>query len=139
MKAPGVIQLEITEHLVGGDVVVAHPMATDSLEQGEGAHQVRRHEGRGVVERIVVVRFGRKVHHRVDATDQITNHVRITDISVNEGDGGQTGEGFAVSGVGQGVKNGEIPGGALPRHEPNEVRPDESCASGHEQSHDPPA
>ena len=63
-------QREVTEDLVGGDVVEAGPVAADRLQQREGAHHVRGDERLRRAQRVVVVRLGREVNDGVGLPGQ---------------------------------------------------------------------
>ena len=66
--------------------MVAHVVPPRGLEQREGADQVGAHEGAGVLERVVVVRLGREVHHDVGVGDEPVDQRGVRDVPLDEGD-----------------------------------------------------
>jgi len=130
----GIIQFKIPVHLVCRDVVVADAVAPHSLQQGEGAHQVRLHERCRIVERVVVVRFGGKVDDHVSALYQRVNESRVADVTHHEPNPmrGQISEGFAPSCVGQPVEDYDLCVATVFQQVTHEVDTDEPGSASNE-------
>ena len=130
------VQREVTEHFVGGDVMVTLAMFARGLEQHVGTDEVGVDERPGVVERVVVVRLGGEVHDDVRVIDQGEHQVPIADVSVLESNPiDARGEVHLVTGVGQRIEDGDLVLRTVCQRVVNEVGADESGASGDEHSH----
>ena len=92
--------------------------------------------GRGFVERVVVVALGGVVHHRVVLAEELVDERRVRDVALDEAEAilGQAVEGGEVAGVGELVEHGDRVVGVRERVV-DEVRADEAGAAGHEDSH----
>ena len=64
----------------------AHLVAAHRLQEGEGAHEVGLDEGRGVAQRVVVVRLGREVDDDVGLGDERVDDVGVGDVPDDERD-----------------------------------------------------
>ena len=118
----------------------ANLVAAHSLQQGEGAHQVGLNEGRGIEEGVVVMRLGGKVHNRVSVGDDTIDKVRISDVTLNDGQagselGGHVGQGCAVARVGELIQDDDIDVRMILQQRVNEIRSDEASTAGHNDLH----
>ncbi len=128
-----VVDLEVAVHLVGADVVVAHVVPPDRLQQGEGADDVGVQERAGVAQRVVVVGLGGEVDHDVGLGHQRVDGRRVGDVTDDQAAAvrRQVGQGALVAGVGEQVEHGH-PVVGLVDDVADEVRPDEAGAPGHQ-------
>ena len=104
----GIVQLEVAEDLVGGDVVVAGTVLTDRLQQAEGTHQVSVNKGFGVSQRVVVVRLRCVVNNGVSLADQFVCQLAIRDVADDELETrfGKTFQRRSICGVGHLIQHG---------------------------------
>ena len=110
-----------------------HIVSAHDLQDGEGAHHVRLHERRRVVQRVVVLRLGGKVHDQVGARDEGVDEGHVGDAALHKGDlaleGGQR---RAVAGEGESVQDGDLDVGAVRLRLVDEVGADETGSTGDE-------
>jgi hypothetical protein len=87
-EALRVVQLEVPVDLVGRDVVqpdrAVLTVPADRLEDREGADDVGLHEGRGVGQRVVVVRLGGEVHDQVVLGHQAVDEHGVGDAALHQ-------------------------------------------------------
>src|SRR5699024_7917514 len=124
-----IVEGQIPVHLVGGHVVQSHPVAAHRLEQGERADQVGVDERGRVGQRVVVVRLGGEMHHRVDARDQLVDQLGVGHVADDEL-GAAAGQRGAVAGVGELVEHRDVDLGPQAPGQVHEVRADEAGAAG---------
>ena len=119
--------------------MVAHTMAPNRFEQGEGSDQVGGNERRGVVERVVVVRLGREMHDEVAPSDETVDQFCVGDIPDDEpnliGDDVQR---RRVGGVGELVQDGDVDVGTGGQGAEYKVDADEAGAPGDQYPHGAP-
>ena len=118
------------------DLVAAH-----GLQQGEGAHQVSLNEGRGVEERVVVVRLRSKVHDRVGPGDDAIHEVGVGDVALDNGQasgelGGHVSQGRTVTRVGELIQDDNVDVRVVLQQRVNEIRSNEAGTAGHNDLHE---
>ena len=119
-------------------LVVACVVPAGGLEQREGADQVGAHEGLGVVERVVVVRLGGKVHDDVGVSDEPVDELGVGDVALDEGDPlHRAVERSGRPGIRQRVEHGDVGLGAGREGEVDEVAADGTGPTGDENLHAP--
>ena len=79
-----IVQLEVTEDLVGGDVVVASAVLTDCFQKAESTDEVSVDERFGVGQGVVVVRFRSVVNDSVCLADQFVSQLAVGDVAYDE-------------------------------------------------------
>jgi len=79
------------------------------LKQFIGTDEVGLDERRGVIQRIVVVRFCGEMDDDVMGLDQLVDDGRVADRALDEGEslGGKAGQGSLVAGVGERIEDGD--------------------------------
>ena len=79
-----IVQLEVAEDLVGGDVVVASAVLTDCFQKTESTDEVSVDERFGVGQGVVVVRFRSVVDNSVCLADQFVGQLAVSDVAYDE-------------------------------------------------------
>ena len=79
-----IVQLEVAEDLVGGDVVVASAVLTDCFQEAESTDEVSVDERFGVGQGVVVVRFRSVVNDSVCLADQFVSQLAVGDVAYDE-------------------------------------------------------
>lgn len=108
-------------------------MGADGLQQAEGAHQIRLHEGRRIEKRIVIVRFGGEVDHGIGIRYQLVDELTIADVALDKAVtvGRQALQRAHIAGVGELVEHHHRVVGVV-EHMVNEVGADETGTAGDE-------
>ena len=112
-------------------------MAPDALQQGVGADQIRVNEGRGIVERVVIVRLSGVVHEHTVTFGQVSaqavDQLSIGDIAFDQLDpvGRQALERTPITGVSEQVEDLDLRVG-IGHQMAYEIGADESSAPGDE-------
>ena len=144
------VERELAVDLVGGDVneataarrVVRHSRTyggdpgrgsfAEGVEQRLGAEDVGADEGGGIEDGAVDVAFGGEVDDGIRFGDEGSDGGGVADVAVDEAVarvGSEVGEILSVAGVGQSIKVGDAPVGALAQDEAHEVGADEAAAA----------
>ena len=79
-----IVQLEVTEDLVGGDVVVASAVLTDCFQEAESTDEVSVDERFRVRQGVVVVRFRSVVDNSVCLADQLVSQLAVGNVAYDE-------------------------------------------------------
>ncbi|CKQ59642.1 Uncharacterised protein [Mycobacterium tuberculosis] len=109
----------------------AHTVASHRFQDGEGPDDVGVQKRLRIVQCIVDMGFGGKMHHRVGLGHQLRNQLGVGDIALNQPDGIlHVGQRLAPAGVGQGVEYGNRIVWMLTYGAVHEIRADESRATG---------
>ena len=111
------------------------PCRRHGLQDLEGADQVGLDERAGLGQRVVVVRLGREVHHRVVRRDQRVDHEAVGDVADDQAHpvGRERVDRLAGGGVRELVQHGHVRGGVV--HDVvDEVGADEAGSTGDEQA-----
>ena len=115
-------------------------MAAHGLQQGEGAHQVRLDERRGVQQRVVVVGLRGEVDDRIGPGHDAVDQIGVGDVALDNGQarrqlGGNVGQGRAVARVGELVQDDDVDVRVVLEERMNEIRSDKAGAAGHDDLH----
>ena len=84
-EARGIVEREITVHLVGRDVMEAQIMLARRLQERERALDVRSQKRRRVEDGVVIMALGGKVHDRIGICSELVDELGIADIAMHEG------------------------------------------------------
>ena len=134
LREPGrIVQGEVAVYLVRAHVVVADPILPDRLEQTERALHVRPQERLRIRDGIVVVGLGRVMHDRVMPRHDFVEQIRIANVAHHELHTilRQARDVLRIARVRELVQHGHMHVRMVLHHVMNEIRTDETTATGH--------
>lgn len=130
-EASGVIERQVTVHLVRRDVVVAYVIFATRLEQAVRAFNVRAQEGLGVSNGVVVVALCRVVHDSVMPRDDAVEQLGVADVAHHQLHAvfRQAGDVLRVAGVGEFIEHRRVHIGAVVDHVVDKVAANEAATA----------